>query len=228
MVPVMAPRPDRDPLAPIEFVVKVLLTFLLVLFAIFGTAAVWQLVTGGDTSFGVGAFSEGDVCLSDVRDVPVLGLGNDRIAGLDEGAGSFVASTWFVCADDPAAGVRVAAAADLATGMAGLLGSMALLLWAVRGARRVGLFSSTAVRRTRILGWFFLLSAVVGPTVTALLHGLVLADLVDDYPWWRPLGSVSFGADFSALAIVVGIGIITFARVLERAVPLQEEVDATV
>ena len=53
---------------------------------------------------------------------------------------------------------------------------------------------------------------------------VVVAQAVRGTDWYEPLS----GPDLSLVLVITALGVLTMARVLARAVPLQEEVDATV
>jgi hypothetical protein len=100
----------------------------------------------------------------------------------------------------------------------------ALVLRLVWTARRRGLLTRSTARMTRSLGLALIACAVVGPLVAACLRWLFLRHVVTG----ADLGHSLLHPGFLWTAIVVGMGIITFARILRVAVQLQEEAELTV
>jgi Ni/Fe-hydrogenase subunit HybB-like protein len=104
------------------------------------------------------------------------------------------------------------------------IGSLLLIRRVIRKARRVGLFTEATAARTRHLGWFLLVMTGLWPFVAAAGRGVVVAAAVRDESWTDQLLSPGI----SIALVVVSFGVLTFARILRRAVPLQDDVNATV
>lgn len=104
------------------------------------------------------------------------------------------------------------------------LGALVLIRRFIRTARRGGLFTQPTASAAGHLGWFLLLFAVLLPFAAAAGEGVVVAQAVRGTDWYEPLS----GPDLSLVLVITALGVLTMARVLARAVPLQEEVDATV
>jgi len=218
-----APDVRDDPLAPLEFVVTWLSALVLASVLVFIPVTVL-----GDGSFlGMG---DPDACTTtsdnvvgeqggddgDHLDLPIVhGLHTDASATLRRVE---------ICDNSPTFGVKVAAVAESSIDLLFLLGFLALARLAIVAARRDGVFSRTAVGRTRMLGWFLALGGLTAAVLRALLSGVVVSSAVDDVGWAGGLR----GFDMPWTLVVVGLGVITVGRVLRQAVDLQDDVDATI
>lgn len=217
---------ERDPLAPIEIAVTALLTVGLFFISTFGAFALVSLAVSGSTNVTV--LGIGEPTCATVSPGTVSwggsGEGGEGPMGLREDAASSFSTQAEICLQDPTWAQRIAGGLDpIGAGVLGLVGLL-LIRRAVRTARRGGLFTPSTAARTRELGWFLLGMSVVFPLVAAAGRGVVLVAAVSDASWTSGLRDI----DLSFTMIVVAIGVLTFARVLRQAVPLQEEVDTTV
>jgi hypothetical protein len=210
-------------LAPLEFVVTLLSAIILasilviIPISVFGSGSFLGLgdpdacTTTSENVVGVQGTSSGDGAESSV----VPGLHDDASA---------VPRQIGICERHPTAGVKAASAGERATGLLLLLGFLVLARVTIVAARRDGLFSRTTATRTRALGWYLVLGSLGAATVASLLSGVVVSSSVDDIGWTDGLR----GFDMPWTLVVVGIGVITVARVLRQAVALQDDVDATI
>jgi hypothetical protein len=128
------------------------------------------------------------------------------------------------CLDDPTFWQKAASTLDPVGGAVLVIGGLVLTRRVIRGGRREGLFTEGTATRTRQLGWFLLMMTLAWPFVGAAGRGVVVQAAVPRESW---IDSLAHPGVPGAL-VVVSLGILTVARVLRRAVPLQEEVDATI
>jgi hypothetical protein len=218
----------RDPFAPVEWVVSMML-WVLVLSAGAGVVVgVVEVVTGADTGASFVTVGDPEACAT-VRTgaVPYGGSGDadgSGVVGLRAGASDYPAEVR-VCLADPTTFQKAASVLGPLGDLVLAVGSLWLVRRAVGAARRSGrLFTPVVAARTRALGWFLLAMSLLWPFLAAAGDGVVLAGAVRGVGWADQLLS----PDLSPFAVVVALGILSFARILERAVPLQAEVDATV
>ena len=101
------------------------------------------------------------------------------------------------------------------------LGFCALVLRISGAARHQGLFSSSVARRISWLGWFLLVGSTVMWLGETAAKTALLRQWVDDYD-----GSAL--AHFDVSVMIAGFATLAVGRVMERTVPMQEELDATV
>ena len=219
----------RDPLAPIEITVTALLALLAVCFAMFAVIAAVGLIAHGSTSVRFVGIGEPTCVTAEPGQVPWGGSGNsdpapDGVVGLREDVASQRGTQAEICLKDPTRLQQAAGVLDTIGGGVLAIGGLLLIQRVVRTARRGGLFTEETADRTRQLGWFLLAMTLLWPLLEGAGTGIVLSAAVQDVSWARGL----FSADISYTLLVVAIGVLTFARILRQAVPLQDEVDATV
>lgn len=145
----------------------------------------------------------------------VLGLAPDAAATITD---------MEICSDDTGIAVRLADdignVADLLLWVA-VLGLVHHLL---RQVRREGFFTEGNALRVTRLGWVVLVGIVVAAAVRAAAGGVVLSELV---PRADPF---VFMSEFrlSLATLLIGFGLVTFGRVLQRGVAMQDDIDATI
>lgn len=105
-----------------------------------------------------------------------------------------------------------------------LLGSTVMILALIRSARRRGLFSPATASWARRLGWFLLAGSILGPLLAALTRWAFVHRLAPDYSL---IGSL-LAPGIMWTVLITGAGVLTFARVLRVAVPLQEDAELTI
>jgi hypothetical protein len=222
------PQAGTDPLAPIEFAVTCLSALISLGIAFSLLAAVF----GSGSFLGIG---ESDACAVvdsgtvgyGEGDVEVAGLPPVRhspfIVGLHRDA-SFVPETLRVCDDDPGAGVRAASSAGRGAELVLLLGFLLLTWRVIRKARQSGLFTGEVAGGAQVLGWFLLVGSVLVPVLSWAADGVVVTSAVGGVSWpgtWDHIHP-------SWTVMLVAFGLLSVARVLRRAVALQDDVDATI
>ena len=212
-----------DPFAPVEAVVSIGLGLFLGGLLVFVGIATVQLMTDGDTTVSVGAIGSDHACalvpnevVPHATDVPQGDLRRD--------VGRVHAEEVELCLSDPSLGQRAASALTPVGDLIFVIGGLLLVRRVIRAGRRGGLFTDVMATRTRQLGWFLLVMTVVWPFVAAAGAGVVVEAAVRRGQWTDLLGHPSGSLGL----VVVSFGILTVARILRRAVALQEEVDATI
>lgn len=217
-----------DPFLPLEGIAFVLLYFILTMLVLVVGFGVVETIRTGSTSVSVATIGDSDACVTvDGNTVPqAVELQRSEREGV-----SMRAEEVRLCLQDPTPGQKAGAVlkplGDLVLVVVGLL----LIRRAIRTGRRTRVFSLPFARQVQQLAWFVLASALVWPFVAAAGRGVVLEAAVRDRSWYDALSSpgISLGL------VVAGLGLVTVARVLrravllqERALLLQEEVDETV
>lgn len=216
----MASSAPAHPLGPLDFAVTVVAALL-------GTALV---VFSALTIFGSGSIagvSADEVCATTrPGTVPYGGDGSsagDRVLGLRPDA-SWYAEQVAVCLEEPPAHVIAAGSIRVASVSLFPLAALLLTRRLIRHARQTRLFSLGVAVRTRQLGWFLGGGSLLAAAVSSLVDGFVLSQAVREVTWTAGLSSL----DLPWLMLVIAFGVVTVGRVLEWAIVVQEEVDATV
>jgi hypothetical protein len=226
-----------DPLRPIEFTTK----WLSLLFGGFVVAYLVLLPFGGGLSLENVELGEADyVCVdarpqqgaiyhepaSTVDDDRPVSTGPGYFEGMTRQATVSLGDVRACSAGGPTSvyqhSLRALADIPPVVTFAGLLVVLRLL---IHRARRDGLFSAGVARLTRVLGWYVLVSMLVGATVSAWAETALLDTLI---PGTFSAGSVYAAFDGSWTLVLVAIGVLTIARVLRIAVGMREDLDATV
>lgn len=212
----MKPHPDRDLLGPVEFAVNVLATLTAILVAVVIAASVF----GSGDAFG---FTYDRVCAAAEPGLLRTGATPPRVLGLAPDAAAII-TDMRICSDDTGIAVRlvhdIGNIADLLLWVA-VLGLVHHLL---RQVRREGFFTERNALRVTRLGWVVLVGIVVAAAVRAAANGVVLSELV-------PRTDLLVGVNefhLSLATLLIGFGLVTFGRVLQRGVAMQDDIDATI
>ncbi|MCW2851002.1 MAG: hypothetical protein JWM84_666 [Nocardioides sp.] len=216
-------RRDRNPFRPLETVVSVLLAYLLLALAVTGVIAVVGLALGQGTDVSVATIGERQACAT-VGNTTVPSATEVSQRDLRRGLASARAEEVEICLSDPTFWQKSASVLEPAGALVFVLGSLLLVRRVIEGARRSGLFTHETAGRARLLGWFLLAMTLAWPFVAAAGRGVVVEAAVRDAGWAGQL----FHPGISLSLVVVSLGVLSVARVLRRAVPMQDELDATV
>ncbi|WP_193612545.1 DUF2975 domain-containing protein [Nocardioides lijunqiniae] len=216
-------RRDRNPFGPLETVVSVLLAYLFLGLAGTALIAVASLALGEGTNVTVGTIGDRKACATVVNETaPATTEVSQR--DLRRGVAAAHAEEVEICLSEPTRWQKTASALEPLGLLVFVLGSLLLVRRVIEGARRSGLFTEVTAARTRQLGWFLLVMTLVWPFVAAAGRGVVVEAAVRGGTWTGQL----FHPGISVSLVVVSLGVLSVARVLRRAVPMQDELDATV
>ena len=144
--------------------------------------------------------------------------------GLRESIASSTTRAIEICLAHPNGFQKVAATLEPVGATVFGLVSLVLIRRTIVRARRDGHFSPATAARTRQLGWFVVLMTTAYPLAAAAGRGVVVSAAVREVSWTSQLAH----PHISIALLVVGLGVITFGRILGRAASLQQEVDLTV
>jgi hypothetical protein len=210
----------KDPLAPLETGVQVLLGMLVTL----GVLLLGSAIFGGNPSFaGVGA---SEVC---VETAPGEGVGYGGAGrGGDHPIGLYDDVRWFpreikICDTQPSAGTIALGITRALIGPIGGIGALLLLWWVVRRARREGVFGDRIPGGLYVLGCYLVAWALIGWLSGGIVDALLLSRMADTTD-----GFVFSWPEFPLVSLLLGLGMLTLARVMSQAVALREDSDATI
>ncbi|BBC34506.1 hypothetical protein SGFS_058000 [Streptomyces graminofaciens] len=203
---------DRKMLEPMATVVSVALRILLGLLTV---GVVVSIVRG---SWG-GSF----VCITDestTSSVTPLPAATEIGAQVD--------SIPRYCAEEPGAYLRFL---DELTGLPStllLISSLFLLHRLLQGAAREGVYTMRTAARFRLLGWWLLVGSLVVEITEANARAALLAELAKsvDFTAWAWLEQDMW--TFPSLAVLIGLGLLSFARITRAGTSMREDLEGVV
>ena len=211
---------EKDPLAPLETGVQVLLGMLVIL----GVLLLGSALFGGNPSVaGVGA---SEVC---VETSPGEGVGYGGTGGGgDHPIGLYDDVRWFpreieICDTQPSAGTVALGITRALVEPIGAIGALLLLWWVIRRARREGVFGDRIPTGLYVLGCYLLAWALIGWLSGGIIDALLLRRMADTTD-----GFVFSWPQFPLVSLLLGLAMLTLARVMSQAVALREDSDATI
>ncbi|WP_281155624.1 DUF2975 domain-containing protein [Streptomyces sp. HYC2] len=108
-----------------------------------------------------------------------------------------------------------------------VVGALLLALWVIRSAARDGLYATQTAERLRRLGWWILAGSVLTSIATSMAEKALLATLrLNSDISAVPAGLLSWDVPF--LAILTGLGVLSFARIMRVGITMREDLDGTV
>ncbi|MFJ6083038.1 DUF2975 domain-containing protein [Streptomyces sp. NPDC092369] len=201
---------DRKLLEPMATVVSVVLRTLLALVA---AGLILNVVHGG--------LADVSVCVTDDSTTS-----SESPAGLLPEPGAQVDSVPRYCAQNPDATLRLLnQLGDLPSTLL-LISGLFLLHRLLQGAVRDGVYTARTAARLRLLGWWLLVGSLVAEIVEANVRAAVLADLAQAADFtamtWLGLWSPPY------LAVLTGLGLLTFARITRAGAAMREDLEGVV
>ncbi|MFD4624411.1 DUF2975 domain-containing protein [Streptomyces sp. NPDC058475] len=106
------------------------------------------------------------------------------------------------------------------------VGALLLVLQLIRRADRDGLYTARTAERLRSLGWWLL----AGSVLAAIAVSMAEKALIDSLSRGSGVSAVSglWSWDIPYMAILTGLGVLSFARVMRVGVTMREDLDGTV
>lgn len=206
-------RRGNDPLRVLEVLVSLVVTVMAVL-------AVATLV---GTTWGSGAVPglDAEICVSGSGDAPAFrkGDGGTGPVGLGEGI------TWRVdevqiCDPEPDGATRALAAAGLVLWVGGPMVFFVMLWRFLRRARRDGVFADRVPGELRTLGRILIAWAALDFVVSGWINAGLLNRMTDT--------TLILTATVPWLPVLLGIALLALARVMDQAVGMRRDVEATI
>jgi len=144
------------------------------------------------------------------------------------GLAAGVQATWntaFLCTAHPTVGQALAFAVTLLPIGLLRLGALYLAMRLARTAARDGIYTAQAARLVLILGWWLLAGGLAATAAEAFARVNLLSQLVTwpvDWGQWPAAWSVSWPV------ALIGLGLITFARIMRISAGMRADLEGTV
>jgi hypothetical protein len=106
------------------------------------------------------------------------------------------------------------------------VGALLLALRVIRSALRDGLYTTQAAERLRRLGWWLLAGSVLTAIATSMAEKALIASLSLDSGISAVSGMWLWDVPF--MAILTGLGVLSFARIMRVGITMREDLDGTV
>ncbi|MFF4791494.1 DUF2975 domain-containing protein [Streptomyces sp. NPDC001276] len=209
----------RNPLEPISTAVWTVLTLLA---ALMGIVLLGGLFADDMSVLGIG---QKFVC---VTDTPRIDVGKQSIPAFRPapGASFTVEAHPEYCTQAPSAGQSLLNSATQVVPFIFIVGALLLALRLIRGAAREGLYTTRTAERLRWLGWWLLAGSVLTAIATSLAEKALIASLSLDSEISAVFGLLSWDVPF--MAILTGLGVLSFARIMRVGITMREDLDGTV
>ncbi|MFK0117120.1 hypothetical protein [Streptomyces sp. NPDC090994] len=201
---------DRKLLEPTATIVSIALRLLLALTAV---GLVFRIVRGG--------WTDTIVCITD----------NSTTGSTDAGAffpekGALVDAIPRYCAEAPSTYLRLLDELSALPSTLLLLSGLFLLHRLLRDAAREGVHTARTASRLRVLGWWLLAGSLVAEFVEANAGAALLAELSTTADLTAGAWLTMWSAPY--LALLTGLGLLTFARITRAGADMHEDLAGVV
>jgi hypothetical protein len=200
---------DKSPLEPMATGAPVALG----LFIALTVAAVATTILGSGSLFGVGGST---ACAVD----PGLSIGGVLADRAAPGV-STVATEVRFCVGHPDAGQMVWQALTMIPGYVLAAGALFIVWQLLRRAGRHGIYTLAAAHSLRLLGWWLTIGGILAPAIEEVAGNQLLRTLTTTEPTLRL-------PDISPSILLVGLGVLTFTRIMLTSVQMHEDLEGTV
>ncbi|MFF0189367.1 DUF2975 domain-containing protein [Streptomyces sp. NPDC005244] len=211
-----------NPLEPISTAIKAIITVIAVLLA----AGVLGAMTQDGVHFRVLGIGDKNVCASDTS--TTVGGGEVPPQELQAAPGATVDMDAHpnYCTDDPTTPQSLLNIAKQIPSALFTVGALLLALWLIRGAQGEGLFTARTAYRLRMLGWWLLAGSVLSAVATSVAEQALVGSLSRSDDAGALTGLLIWNAPY--MALLTGLGVLSFARVMRIGITMREELDGTV
>ncbi len=207
-----AGKPGKDPLEPIEAAVTVVCTLGVLALTLWAVLAVFV--------DGVGFYLPDRVCVAD----PSTSGGGTATEGMfGAGPGVDVEARPTFCFDG-STGQRALFIATTQLVLLWHVGALVMAWLLIRRARKHGPFTRRTVRGLTLMGRYLAGGAVVLHLVEGLAHGVLISHATDYWGYARLLDATQV----RWWPIFIGLGLLTFARLIQLATDMREDLEGVV
>jgi hypothetical protein len=201
---------DRKLLEPMATVVSIVLRTLLVL-----------LTAGLVYSALHGSWGDINVCVADESTT-----GSGTPGAFVPESGAQVDSIPRYCAENPDASLRLLNELGALPSTFLLISGLFLLHRLLRSAARDGVHTVRTASRLRLLGWWLLVGSLVVEITEANARAALLAELAESADFsagtWLDMWTAPY------LALLTGLGLLTFARITRAGASMREDLEGVV
>ena len=201
---------DQKMLEPMATVVSIALRVLLTLVTL---GVVFKTVHGG--------WGGGLVCMTDDSTSGSVGAGR-----FSPEKGVSVDAIPHYCADSPGTALHLLDEFSTLPSSLLLIGGLFLLHQLLKGAARDGIYTARTASRLRVLGWWLLAGSVVAELIESNLKAALLAELTTTSTFsagaWLGMWSAPY------MAVLTGLGLLTFARITSAGAAMREDLEGVV
>ncbi|MEV0528620.1 DUF2975 domain-containing protein [Streptomyces sp. NPDC050439] len=210
----------RNPLEPMSTTAKALVTFLALLL---GAGLLGMLFADNVSVLGIG---DASVCVTDTT--ASAGGGEETASGFKAapGADLILDAHPKYCAQDAGMALNMLDTASRLVPLTFTIGALLLVLRLIKGAEREGLYTAQTAGRLRGLGWWLLVGSVLSAILTSVADQAMVASLSADSDAQALAGLFVWDVPF--MAICTGLGILSFARIMQIGCTMREELEGTV
>ena len=211
---------SKDPLAPLETAVSVIVWLML------GFAAIMVIAfTFGSGSVAGMSRHDSQVCveIQPGQGVPYVSTGDEsgKVKGLRSGVTSNPSEIQ-VCDTKPGAAEIALQALTVVPALAGVVGFFVWLRFLLRRMRRDGVFADRVPHAFGMLGGALVIWAMLVWPIDGFVRAALLNRMTEDST------AIFLSANFPIVPILVGVGLMTLGRVFGQAVALRHDSEATI
>ncbi|MGW3665008.1 DUF2975 domain-containing protein [Streptomyces sp. NPDC005141] len=212
----------RNPLEPLSSAVKGVVTLVAALViagmlsALFVDGAHVRVLGIGDNSFCVMDTSTtmggGEVPPSELKPAPGATVNLDAHPDY--------------CTDDPTTAQSLLNTANQVPPFVFSVGALLLVLLLIRGAEGDGLYTARTAGRLRRLGWWLVAGSVLAAIAESTTEQSLVHSLSRNSDTNTVTGLLTWHMPF--MAVLTGLGVLSFARVMRIGINMREDLDGTV
>lgn len=208
-------RSQEDPLRPLTMTVAA----ASVVTAGWICFEVLNAVSGGVSDFGFGT----GACLEVPESLPAYYQSTAGTSSLMPHSYLWPA-TYDLCATEPSVHLRLTVALTRLPSAVLFLGVLVFMHRFLRGAKSEGVYGRPAARRLRFLGWYLIIGGLAVETTQLLALGVAVDLQQVQGSWWN---AKSYW-ETPVTLLLVGVGLLTFARIMRIGTRMSEDLEGTV
>jgi hypothetical protein len=199
---------------------------IVTLFSALMVAAVFAALFSNGVHLRPLGIGDNPVCVTDSP--TTVGGGGPALQGLKPAPGATVDTDAHprYCTDDPTAAQGLLNIATQVPGFVFVIGALLLVLRLIRNAEGADLYTARTAERLRTLGWWLLAGSVIAAIATSVAEQALVDSLSRNGEASASMGLLAW--DIPYMAILTGLGVLSFARIMRIGVTMREELDGTV